>query len=202
MLNLQNIEKGRWFLIGERIRKNRNEIFHLTQEELSERIERITNKAITRQTIAKWENGDPIKKPEQIMALCEIFECDAEYLLCECESKRYMSELVAPALGLSEEALDNLITARKKANPYTGVLSDMLESEKLLNFLAKCTLADYGHVSRYIDIDDPFAPDKKQTLLISPQDLKKANEMQLYNVVCEFVNEVRKKNGLPAYDEL
>lgn len=190
-----------WHIIGDRIRQNRKEK-GLSQEQLSECLERITEKPTKRQTVAGWENGKPIKKIEQLTALCEIFDCDMAYLLCECDSRRIVSQQVAPALGLSEKALDNLITANKNQNPYVRLLSTLLEDESILQYISKCTTADYGHISTHIEIPDPFSPKRTQPVLISPQDIRTGDKMQLYNILCNFIDEQRRKNGLSAYDEL
>lgn len=190
-----------WHIIGDRIRQNRKEK-GLSQEQLSECLERITEKPTKRQTVAGWENGKPIKKIEQLTALCEIFDCDMAYLLCECDSRRIVSQQVAPALGLSEKALDNLITANKNQNPYVRLLSTLLEDESILQYISKCTTADYGHISTHIEIPDSFSPKRTQPVLISPQDIRTGDKMQLYNILCNFIDEQRRKNGLSAYDEL
>ena len=69
-----------WHIIGERIRKNRKEK-GLSQEQLAEYLEQITTSPTKRQTVAGWENGKPVKKIEQLTALCEIFDCDMAYVL-------------------------------------------------------------------------------------------------------------------------
>lgn len=190
-----------WYIIGERIRINRKEK-GLSQEQLSEHLEKITNHPTKRQTVAGWESGKPIKKLEQLTALCEIFDCDMSYLLCECDSKRIVSQQVAPALGITEKALDNLITANKSQNPYVHILSALLEDESILQYISKCTTADYGHISTFVEIPDSFAPKVTQPVMISPKDIRTSDKMQLYNVICKFIDEERHKNGLSSYDEL
>ncbi len=190
-----------WHIIGERIRANRKEK-RLSQEQLAEYLERITTKPTKRQTIAGWENGKPVKKIEQLTALCEIFDCDMAYLLCECDSKRIVSQQVAPALGITEKALDNLITAQKAKNSYVRILSELLEDESILQYIAKCSTADYGHISTFVEIPDPFAPKGMQPVLVSPTDIRVGDKMQLYNIICNFIDKERHKNGLSAYDEL
>lgn len=190
-----------WHIIGERIRKNRKEK-GLSQEQLAEYLEQITTSPTKRQTVAGWENGKPVKKIEQLTALCEIFDCDMAYLLCECDSRRIVSQQVAPALGLSEKALDNLITANKNHNPYVHILSELLEDESILNYISSCTTADYGHISTIVKIPDPFAPKGTQSTIITPRDIRTGDKMQLYRIICNFVDEQRRKNGLSAYDEI
>lgn len=190
-----------WHIIGERIRQNRKEK-GLSQEQISERLEQITGQPTKRQTVAGWENGKPVKKVEQLTALCQIFDCDMAYLLCECDSKRIVSQQVAPALGLTEKALDNLITANKAKNPYVHILSALLEDESILQYISKCTTADYGQISTFVEIPDPFVPKGTQPVMISPKVIRASDKMQLYNVICKFIDEERHRNGLSAYDEL
>ena len=188
-----------WHIIGERIRQNRkNKGF--SQEHLAEQLEQITSIPIKRQTVAGWENGKPIKKIEQLTALCKIFDCDMAYLLCECDTKRVLSQQLSPALGISEKALDNLIAAHKNGNPYVNILSTLLEDESLLQYISKCSSADYGRISATIDIQNPFAPQKKQAVLISPHNVYLAERMMVYNEICEFIDKERCKNNLPIYN--
>ena len=189
MLNL-------WYLTGERIRSCRIEK-GLTQEKLSESIEQITGVPIKRQTIAGWENGTPVKKLEQLTALCEIFECDINYLLCECDSKRVHSQELVQILGISQKAADNLITAHKLGNPYIKTLSKLLENENILQYITKCSTIDYGEISTFIDIPDAFSSNKKTSIFINPSTLGKSDLMLLYGLLCNFIDASRMENGLP-----
>lgn len=190
-----------WHIIGERIRQNRKEK-GISQEQLAEYLEMAIQKPIKRQTIAGWENGKPIKKMEQLTALCDIFDCDMAYLLCECDSKRVVSQHVAPALGLSEKALDNLITANKNNNPYVDILTSLLEDESILNFFSKCITADYGNISSFVEIPDPFSPRGTQPILLSPQDILIGNKMQLYNLISNFIDLKRKDLGFTTSTQM
>lgn len=143
-----------------------------------------------------------IKKIEQLTALREIFDYDMAFLLCECDSKRIVSRQVAPAVGLSIKALDNLITANKNKNPYVRILTALLEDESILQYISKCTTADYGHISTHVKIPNPFSPNGTQPILISPKDICSGDKMQLYNIIYDFIDEQRKYNGLSAYDKL
>lgn len=189
-----------WYLTGERIKSCRNEK-GLTQENLSEAIENITGVSIKRQTIAKWENGTPVKKLEQLTALCEIFECDIAYLLGECDSKRIISQEIAPALGISEKALDNLITAHNQKNPYIETLSKLLENENILQYIAKCTTEDYGEISTFVDIPNIFSKNKKNSVFINSSILGKSELMVLYGMLCKFIDDIRIENGLPRINK-
>ena len=122
-----------WHIIGERIRKNRKSL-GLSQEQFAEKISQTTHKPLKRQTVAGWENGEPVKKLEQLAAMCNLFQCDMSYLLCECDTKRLASQSLSQTLGLSEWAIDTLITASHNDHPMLSVLSDLIEdSSDILN---------------------------------------------------------------------
>lgn len=180
-----------WNITGERIYNCRIKL-GLSQEQLSEKIEEITGRSLKRQTVSGWENGRPIKKLEQLRALCDIFKCDMAYLLCECKTKRVIAQSVSNALGLSDTAVNNLVTAARSENPYIRILSAMLENENLLSQIARCVNADYGAVSTYVDLPDPLH-NKINSIHISPELIKQSELMILYNGLVNFINEVQEK---------
>jgi|GEM_PF-1074638 Predicted transcriptional regulators len=190
-----------WHIIGERIRNSREELT-LSQEELSQRIEVIIGSPIKRQTVSGWENGKPIKKLEQLKALCEIFNCDTAYLLCECSTKHIISQSISDSTGLSKKAVDNLVTAFRNSDPCVEIVSDLLEDMSALAYISRCTTADYGHISTFIEIPDPFAPKGTQPTLISPKMIRTGDKMQVYKIICDFIDKKRSQNGLSAFDEL
>ncbi|MFV0362744.1 MAG: helix-turn-helix domain-containing protein [Suipraeoptans sp.] len=190
-----------WHITGERIRNNREELT-LSQEELSQRIEVIIGSPIKRQTVSGWENGKPIKKLEQLKALCEIFNCDTAYLLCECDTKRITSQSISDSTGLSKKAVDNLVTALRNSDPCVEIVSDLLEDMTVLSHISNFTTADYGRISTFVEIPDPFAPKGKQPTLISPKMIRTGDKMQVYKVICDFIDKKRRQNGLSAFDDL
>ncbi|MGN1345777.1 MAG: helix-turn-helix domain-containing protein [Eubacteriales bacterium] len=67
------------FLIGENIQKFRRES-HLSQEELAEKI------GVSRQTVAKWENGTTVPDINACAAMAELFEVSLDTLVLEKKS--------------------------------------------------------------------------------------------------------------------
>lgn len=179
-----------WNTTGQRIYDCRIKL-GLSQEQLSEKIEEITGRPLKRQTVSGWENGRPIKKLEQLRALCDIFQCDMAYLLCECKTKRVIAQSVSDALGISDTAVNNLVTAARSENPYIRILSAMLENENLLLQIARCVNADYGTISTYVKIPDPLH-NKTNSILISPELIKQSELMVLYNGLVNFIIEMQK----------
>lgn len=61
--------------IGLFIKKTREEN-QLTQEELAQRV------YVTRQAISSWEKGLTFPSIDNVVSLCELFNCSIETLLC------------------------------------------------------------------------------------------------------------------------
>ena len=72
-----------WKRIGERVHKER-EAAGMTMDALATEI------GTTRQTISRWEHGDNVEITlNMLVRLCNIFNCEMGYLLCEynCKTK-------------------------------------------------------------------------------------------------------------------
>lgn len=178
-----------WHIIGDRIRKNRKEK-ELSQEQLAEYLEQITTNPIKRQTVARWENGNPIKKIEQLTALCEIFDCDMSYLLCECDTKHIRTQDISSSTGLSEKAIDTLISLRKIESQLPDTISRIIENKNLLYQIHDCCSVDYSNSDFETSYNELFSSTKRKVVL-SPEKLEQVNLMMLYNSLRDFVNDCR-----------
>ena len=120
--------------------------------------------------------------------------------LHEPETRRAASTSMLSATKLSIKALDNLMAAAASDNPYIQPVSDLLEDENLLNHTTRYCKTDYGHISTFVDIPDPFSGSSSR-VLISPHTLKQSDAMTLYNELLEYINQNRKHNNIPGlYD--
>lgn len=178
-----------WHMIGERIRNNRKEK-NLTQEKIAEYLEQITLTPIKRQTIAGWENGKPIKKLEQLTALCEIFDCDISYLLCECDTKHINTQSISHSTGLSKNAIDTLIDLNQQNPVYLDIISKLLENKSLLYQIFSCCLANYNSVFN-IQYDELFSSTRKITTIF-PDKLERLDFLLLYDLLKNFIDTSRK----------
>lgn len=92
-----------WNLSGERIRERREQLGY-TQDSLAEKISEYSR--CDRQNVIKWENGKaPINKLIQLGAVCQILECDPEYITCQCDTLRKEYSDPVSRFGLSEDTL-------------------------------------------------------------------------------------------------
>ncbi|MDP4120149.1 MAG: helix-turn-helix transcriptional regulator [Bacillota bacterium] len=66
------------------------------------------------QTISKWEKNQSEPSLFDLTRLCEIFNCELGYLLCEYDCETRESTDICEATGLSEQAISNLIKIKTK----------------------------------------------------------------------------------------
>lgn len=128
--------------IGERIRKERKLLPNGKRKGVSqgELAQRLGYSADYRQIVAKWESGVEMPALDDALNLCNIFNCELGYLLCEpnytCKDGRKTD--IQKETQLSEDAVNSLLNICKYGPTAThSVLNLILESEKMWQFLAE-----------------------------------------------------------------
>ena len=91
--------------IGNRIRKQRKEAGY-TQGKLAQQLYLSED---SRQTIGKWEKGEVLPDMEQLLLMCDLFNCELGYLLCEYDCKTRNTTDITEITGLSEKAVNSII---------------------------------------------------------------------------------------------
>lgn len=87
--------------IGERIQSERITA-DLSKVELAKEV------GCSRQLIAKWEKGDGTLFLNEMLAMCNLFDCELGYLLCEYDCKTRTATDIHEETGLSEDAVNKL----------------------------------------------------------------------------------------------
>jgi transcriptional regulator with XRE-family HTH domain len=59
----------------------------------------------SRQTVANWEKGKTTPCMEDYLRMCELFDCELGYLLCEFDCKTREVTDIQAAIGLTEKAI-------------------------------------------------------------------------------------------------
>ncbi len=130
-----------------------------SQEKLAEEI------SITRGSVLAWEKGDRIPPVETMVRLCELLDCDLDYLLGRCDTFRKETADISEATGLSPAAAETLIKWKSfsdgEVNPTTitfdefaqtkfgqKTLNSLLESDEGMDVLSKIGLYLHGKISR------------------------------------------------------
>lgn len=118
-----------WAEIGARIKAER------TNKGLS--LEKLASDVYTtRQTLANWEKGKgSVIDLGVMLKLCEVFDCELGYLLCEEEYKNKTKQKtdICNDTGLSEKAVSSLCSMSPSERK---LIDDLLSSERDLSSLA------------------------------------------------------------------
>lgn len=119
--------------IGKRIKKERIESGFKNQGAFAKEMNYSQE---SRQTVANWENGKTMPCLEDMLKMCELFDCELGYLLCEFDNKTRQTTDVCKALGISNEAEEKLKKIKNSYYKETMItLSKMIESKHFLELL-------------------------------------------------------------------
>lgn len=121
--------------IGMRLKEERKAAGFSSQDALSEFIEKVCHRSFKRQTIAKWERGEDMPPLEVMLKLCERYDCELGYLLCEHDTKIKTTVEISAETGLSEEAINHLRELKKTFPKHINSLNFLLTSNNFDNVL-------------------------------------------------------------------
>lgn len=124
--------------IGLRIRAERKAAGFKSQDDLIDCLRNKYGYSISRNTLSAIEKGKTNHYDVELLAdLCELFNCEMGYLLCEYECKTGRNTDISAATGLSEEAIEKL-SAYKNSNVF---FSKALTNKQFYRIL--CTINSY-----------------------------------------------------------
>jgi transcriptional regulator with XRE-family HTH domain len=103
--------KDKRFIIGERIRQQRLEAGYKRQCDFAEAL---GLRYESRQTVGAWEQGKRLPQLHILLKMCELFDCEIGYLLCEYDCKTREVTDISAATGLSEQSIKRLFLFRTK----------------------------------------------------------------------------------------
>lgn len=130
--------------IGQRIRKERK-LAKLSQSQFAEKL-CLSEKS--RQTIGKWENGNVLPSLTDLTLMCQFFNCEIGYLLCEYDCKKKDSTNINEITGLSEDAINVLSQLHhSQISDIIGILNQIITHEDFYKLLT----AIYTHVWDFND---------------------------------------------------
>ena len=156
---------------------------------------------ISLDTVKNWEQGYNYPSIDMLVSISEYFKCDLDYLIGQQSMPNKEFSHIADMIGISERAAALLVNAKEQSDPITEVLSELIENYSLLENIYSCSTANYGSVGTFIDVSDPFQPKGKRSMFVTPQKVRQADSMDLFNNLQEFVDNLRKKYGLPTSKE-
>ena len=179
---------------GEKLKEIRIE-FGLTQDKFANELN------VSLDTVKNWEQGYNYPSIDMLVIIAEYFKCDFDYLIGQQKTPKKEYNHISDMIGISENAAAKLLEAKAEGNPITEILSELIENSELLYSIYSCSTANYGSVSTFIDIVDVFQPKGKRAMFVTPQKVRQADTMDLYNALKDFIDSLRKKYGLPTSEE-
>ena len=148
--------------IGKRIRDERQKAGYTSQEKFAEKF---SLSGSSRQKIGKWENGKSLPSLDDFLIMCDLFQCQLGYLLCEYDCKTGENTNIHNVTGLSEEAINKLkiIKSHPDISDMIKVLNRIIEHPYFIDLLKDIHL----HTLTYIDKN--FSPPLKLKKLLSKE---------------------------------
>lgn len=118
--------------IGERLSTLRKARGYKSQEAFAEAID-----ISERKTISKWETGETAIPINRLATICEVLDCDMDYLFGKIATPKNTTASVMQQTQLSEDAVNLILHTKRK-----DVLTAILESEhftKLISIITECS---------------------------------------------------------------
>ena len=104
MINTNKVETGK------RIKNLREEAGYNSQKSFAEKL------GYSRQTVAKWENGETMPTLDTLYDIISVLDCDMGYLLCLYDTRYFKHAEICEETGLSAEAVEILMEEKKRLN--------------------------------------------------------------------------------------
>ena len=95
---------------GKRISELREKAGYKTIEKFADEL------GYSRQTVAKWENGNTMPTLDQLCDIVSLLECDIGYLLCLYDTRYFEHADICKTTGLSEDAVKVLVENQCETN--------------------------------------------------------------------------------------
>lgn len=89
-------------------------------------------------TVQKWEQGRSFPTTDVLCNICELLDCDADYLLDKITEKTHCIEEMKKYTGLSEQALDalhNIPHITCETTKYKRILNSFITSGYFISFM-------------------------------------------------------------------
>ena len=125
-----------------------------TQADLAEKMD------VSIETVRNWEQGRNPPNGEKLLKLCDLFDCDLDYLFYRIDCKTHDIKFIHEQTGLSVEAIEKIESFKKEdgCKHWAIYLSQMIESmefDQMMNEIA--VYMTYNKVeSRFLSQGKPY----------------------------------------------
>lgn len=151
--------------VGERIKKERKRA-SLTQEELLEKVY-LSKSSVA--SLRAWERGERLPDTDTLARMCEVFDCDFGYLICDYDERDYSTHKICEATGLSESAVNILVRENERSKreraagwvnlPYQQEIeaaSKLIENHNVLFYVYQYIYGNYDAIEIPGQTDEDF----------------------------------------------
>lgn len=131
-----NIEKDK-YKIGDRIKEQRVAAGYRTQSSFALAL---GLQEESRQSVGAWENGSRLPPLNLLLKMCELFDCEIGYLLCEYDCKTRETTDIQKATGLSEKSIQRLFIFRKRTKgtdrfTFDSPINSIIENDAFVELI-------------------------------------------------------------------
>lgn len=180
--------KDNKYKIGERIRKERIEAGYKNQSDFAVAL---GLKEDSRQSVGSWENGIRFPSLDMFLKMCEIFECEIGYLLCEFDCKTKEETDIQKATGLSNKSIRRLFLFRtrnkeKNAFFFNSPINSIIEHDSFVELLEAINKHVWSFNENHYGIDDSSDEIKdtlSNTFNCEPYELRDYIEMSSQSLI-------------------
>lgn len=183
-------------LVGERIRRARKEA-GFTQARFANDLN-MSEESL--KTIGRWEKGEQTPKLDVLMKMCEIFKCEAGYLLGEFPLPTREKTDIQEATGLSQKAIDKILEIKQENPnifPYLDQIISHDEFYMLIMGLASATRYMRPHPGTIYKDASRLAKEISQMgfAVLAPEDASEYWLQQTFYTWKRIINDIWREEG-------
>lgn len=176
--------------IGARIREERNKL-NLTQSQFAVKMGLSSE---SRQTITNWETGKAWPHFDELDKMCQLFNCDLSYLLCDHEYRTRSVKDIHEVTGLSKESIAVLIGLKgSRMNDLLITLSKILEHRDSVQLLRAIHVHVWNYNNRRLQTEDIDIDVVATYMNCKPDEVKKYLEQSSILLVQSIITDIVKQ---------
>lgn len=148
----------------------------------------------TQYSLKNYENKDHSSIPsvEVVANICEMLDCDIDYLLGKIDTPKHIYQAMNEMCGLSEKATEKLIYWKGRHVDYTGMLNIILESGNFENVLFHAI--NLSEISPILEELRKRRRTQLEQVYATPPDCEDAyNVPNGHNALCDMIGEKEKE---------
>jgi transcriptional regulator with XRE-family HTH domain len=134
--------KYNWKRIGSRIKAERLKLDLDKGRSQQAFLARVGFSSNSRALLSKWENGETVPDLDTLLKMCDIFNCEVGYLLCEYDTKTREATDIEAVTGLTEMNIQKLKDFNNNIHGVTKhhmkVINSFIENDRFENFIHWC----------------------------------------------------------------